>query len=68
MKIEDIAVGMKVKKITGGGPTGEYIKEPTYTVTDINEYGDVEYTVKGGKRWACHPSYLVPGDTPSGPI
>ena len=59
---------MKVRKRTCGGSTGSYVKEPLYTVIGFDDYGSVEYTVKGGKRWSCHPDWLVPCDTPPGPI
>lgn len=69
MELHEVTVGMKVKKRAIGGSTGEYVKEPIYTVLAINEYGDVEYSAKnGGKRWACHPSWLVGSDVPSGPV
>lgn len=59
----EIKVGMKVRyqseRLLFDGTMERYLKTPIYTVTDINEYGDVEYTVKGGKRWACHPKHLV---------
>lgn len=64
MERSEVQVGMKVRRLnTVSGIDGSetvVLKEPIYTVTGINEYGDIEYTVKGGKRWACHPSYLVP--------
>jgi hypothetical protein len=63
LKLSDITIGMKVRRTISvlgiDGSVTETVKEPIYTVTDINEYGDVEFTVKGGKHWACHPSYLV---------
>lgn len=68
MTREELTLGMKVRKLSTGGPTGMYVKEPVYTVTLINEYGDAEYTVKGGKLWTCHPSWLVSASTQPGPI
>ena len=63
LKLSDITVGMKVRKtytlFDHDGNETTTLKAPIYTVTGINEYGDVEYTVKGGKHWACHPSHLV---------
>ena len=68
MTRDEIKIGMQVKKLTSGGPTGSYIKEPTYIITEIYSTETVEYTVKGGKRWTCHCSWLVPANTPSGPV
>lgn len=66
MGLEDVRIGMRVRYVhttycTDGTMT-ETVKTPVYTVTGINDYGDVEYTVKGGKSWACHPSHLRPAD------
>lgn len=68
MNLSDITIGMQVKKLSTGGLTGLYVKEPTYTVVRINEYGCVEYANPRGKHWECRPDWLVPADTPSGPI
>lgn len=66
MQRSEIEIGMKVRRkenrMNLDGTLTEGLKEPIYTVTGVNDYGDIEFTVKGGKRWACHPSYLVPHD------
>lgn len=63
MVSSEVKVGMKVRyqstRLLFDGTMEPYLKTPIYTVTGINEYGDVEYTVKGGKHWACHPKHLV---------
>lgn len=64
MKLTEVKIGMKVRReytvLNWDGTETITVKPPVYTVANIDEYGCVEFSVKGGKRWACHPSYLVP--------
>ena len=64
MERNEVQIGMKVRRTytlhNFDGSETITVKPAIYTVTGINEYGDIEFTVKGGKQWACHPSYLVP--------
>jgi hypothetical protein len=60
MQPSEVKPGIEVQKCDSEGR----VKPTIYTVLEIDEYGIVTYTVKGGKTWEAHASWLIPASRP----